>query len=157
MRSPFIAASLALCVAGCGGNGDADITQPPVTEPSAAETTSPPQTSPPQTRDAYGVAPTETTGATDTTVTAEEPSEEAARITISSFSFGAVPTVSVGEEVEVVNNDDFAHTWTSEDTEFDSGSIGPGGSFRHTFDESGTYPFFCAFHSEMRGSITVQG
>ena len=29
------------------------------------------------------------------------------------------------------------------------------GSFTHTFDETGDYPYVCTLHSGMRGTVTV--
>jgi plastocyanin len=43
-------------------------------------------------------------------------------------------------------------------TPFNSGSVMPGGSFRHTFDQPGKYRYFCLSHESdnMIGEITVQ-
>lgn len=40
---------------------------------------------------------------------------------------------------------------------FDSGSISPGGTFRHTFTVAGTYKYFCAPHETfgMVGTVVV--
>lgn len=80
-----------------------------------------------------------------------------ATITIQGFAFGDPITVDAGEEVTVVNADSTAHTWTSTDGLFDSGSLSSGASFNHTFDEAGEYTFFCGIHPQMTGSITVEG
>jgi plastocyanin len=63
--------------------------------------------------------------------------------------------IPVGGSVEWKNEDTEGHTATAVDVSFDSGVIGPGGTFTHTFDSAGTYDFFCAIHAEMRGTITV--
>lgn len=80
-----------------------------------------------------------------------------AQIIISGFDFGDATTVSVGDEVTVVNRDGSAHTWTSSDGAFDSGVISGGGSFSFTFDTAGEFAFFCAIHPQMTGAITVTG
>jgi len=49
------------------------------------------------------------------------------------------------------------HTWTAVDGEFNSGSLAEGESFDFTFDEAGEFDYFCSIHSEMQGSITVEG
>lgn len=42
------------------------------------------------------------------------------------------------------------------DGRFDSGDIATGDSFRFTFDEPGTYPYFCSLHpATMRGEVRV--
>jgi len=80
-----------------------------------------------------------------------------ALITIAGFAYSGASTVSVGEEVTVQNDDGVPHTWTANDTSFDSGTIGSGGSFTYTFEEPGEYSFFCAIHPQMSGTITVEG
>lgn len=81
----------------------------------------------------------------------------AATINISGSAFASSPTVSVGDEVEVTNNDAFAHTWTSTDDVWDSGSLGQGDTFSFTFEEPGEYPFVCLIHPFMTGTVTVEG
>lgn len=39
---------------------------------------------------------------------------------------------------------------------FDSGNIAPGGTFSHTFDNEGTFEYYCELHSpDMQGQVTV--
>ncbi len=38
---------------------------------------------------------------------------------------------------------------------FDSGQLGPGGSFSHAFDSAGTYPYHCTVHAAMKGSVEI--
>jgi len=73
--------------------------------------------------------------------------------------------IDVGGEVTWKNTDTAAHTATSGDltsdpdnvgTEFDSSLFGPGKTFSHTFDEAGTFPYFCMVHPWMKGVVTVQ-
>jgi plastocyanin len=78
-------------------------------------------------------------------------------ITIEDFTFSQPEELAVGGTVTVTNNDTTAHTWTSDDDLFNSSGIDPGGSFEFTFDEAGTYTFFCSIHPNMTGSITVSG
>ena len=61
------------------------------------------------------------------------------------------------------SNDDVAvHTVTSgivsegPDDIFDSGIISPGSTFEHTFEDSGTYDYFCIVHPWMIGTVQVQ-
>jgi Copper binding proteins, plastocyanin/azurin family len=39
---------------------------------------------------------------------------------------------------------------------FDSGSFKPGKSWTHTFNNPGTYTYFCTIHPWMEGRVTVQ-
>jgi plastocyanin len=48
------------------------------------------------------------------------------------------------------------HTATSDDDVFDSGSMSEGDEFSFTFEEAGTYAYFCQVHPTMRGTIVVE-
>jgi plastocyanin len=41
-------------------------------------------------------------------------------------------------------------------TGFDSGSIDPEKSWRHTFTEAGELPYFCTFQPEMKAAVVVK-
>lgn len=74
-------------------------------------------------------------------------------------AFGQNPlVVAPGTTVTWVNNDTEAHTVTSVDSPpaFSSGNILPGGSFSHTFNNPGTFDYFCDIHPNMTGSVEVQ-
>ncbi len=78
-------------------------------------------------------------------------------VTISSFSYSPVTlTISTGTVVKWVNNDGVAHTVTSNNDLFDSGRMENGQTFEHTFNDAGTYEYFCAYHSGMQGTIIVE-
>ncbi len=70
-------------------------------------------------------------------------------------------TINVGETVQWNNSDSAAHTVTSGDLSdgadgiFDSGLFISGGTFEFTFDDAGTYDYFCVVHPWMSGQITV--
>jgi len=70
-------------------------------------------------------------------------------------------SVSVGSEVIWNNIDSAAHTVTSgnpsdgPDGIFDSSLFMSGTTFSHTFDEAGTYEYFCMVHPWMIGIIQV--
>lgn len=78
-------------------------------------------------------------------------------ISIDGFAFSEPGDVNEGGTVTVTNNDSTTHTWTSNDGVFDSSGISPGESFEFTFDDAGTYSYFCNIHPNMTGSITVTG
>jgi plastocyanin len=80
-----------------------------------------------------------------------------AEITIAEFAFSGPESVSVGDTVEVTNNDSTGHTWTADGGEFDSGTLNPGDTFDITFDEAGEFDYFCSIHPNMTGTITVEG
>lgn len=70
--------------------------------------------------------------------------------------------VEAGTTVTWTNKSNMNHTVTSGsrgDTDagdlFDSGSIAPGGSFSFTFENPGSYAYFCDFHSGMDAEVTV--
>lgn len=65
--------------------------------------------------------------------------------------------VGVGETVAWQNTGDLAHTVTSRETGFDSGSLQPGDEFTFTPEEPGTIFYSCQFHSSMQGTIVVTG
>lgn len=85
------------------------------------------------------------------------PGEPAASITIADFAFSGATSVVVGDLVTVSNEDSVGHTWTEVDGAFDSGTIGAGATFDHTFDAPGEFDFFCTIHPTMTGTITVEG
>jgi plastocyanin len=62
--------------------------------------------------------------------------------------------VKKGTVVEWKNDDVVPHTATS--ASFDSGSLGPGKSWRHTFKEAGQFPYTCTFHPTMTGVVIVK-
>jgi len=71
-------------------------------------------------------------------------------------------TIAMGGTVTWENTDNAAHTVTSgsptdgPDGVFDSSLIMAGGaSFSHTFDDVGTYDYFCMVHPWMAGSVMV--
>jgi plastocyanin len=73
-----------------------------------------------------------------------------------SNSFSPNPVeVKVGETVTWINDDSGRHTITSKDGTFDSGVMGKGQSFSHTFDKAGQYPYFCSPHPNMVGTVVV--
>lgn len=63
-------------------------------------------------------------------------------------------TVKKGAVVEWKNDDVVPHTATSDS--FDSGSLGPGKSWRHTFTKAGQFPYTCTFHPTMTALVIVK-
>jgi plastocyanin len=69
-------------------------------------------------------------------------------------------TVQAGTTVVWTNNDPFPHTVTSgtrgSPTSLFDQTVDPGKTFSYTFQDPGTYPYFCSIHPGMDGVITVQ-
>ena len=81
-----------------------------------------------------------------------------ARVTIQALKYSP-QTIEIrkDETVEWDNKDLTPHTVTSQSMgDLNSGSIDAGASWRHTFPQQGTFPYFCTFHTEMKGSVTVK-
>jgi plastocyanin len=75
-----------------------------------------------------------------------------------------IPSVIViekGKQITWVNEDSAFHSITSgyygTPTElFDSGHLDPFESYTLTFDETGTYDYFCTLHPWMKGQVIVE-
>lgn len=65
-------------------------------------------------------------------------------------------TVPAGTTVTFTNQDAAAHTATADDSSFDTQELGKGDSAEETFDEPGTYTYYCRFHVFMKGSVVVE-
>jgi plastocyanin len=96
-----------------------------------------------------------------TTTTAPPPTTTTtpavAPLAIRNFAFlPSTLVVSVGTTVTVTNDDNIGHTWTSTTGAWDSGPLGLGASYSHTFTVAGTYTYRCNVHSFMVGTIVVQ-
>jgi plastocyanin len=78
-------------------------------------------------------------------------------VAIGGFAFSpATITVSVGDTITWTNNDPQTHTATADDASWNSGNIaGGGGTKAVTFTTAGTFPYHCAIHSSMTGTVTV--
>jgi plastocyanin len=85
-----------------------------------------------------------------------EERSDAKAVRISGFAF-ADPSLEVaaGTRVSWVNDDPTEHTVTAEDGSFDSGPIAPGEGYAVRFADAGEYPYACAIHPDMRGTIMV--
>ncbi len=72
------------------------------------------------------------------------------------------PTVTAGTTVSWSNDDNIAHTVTSGNFDvgitdiFDSSLFPPGESFEYTFDDPGTFEYFCIVHPWMVGTVNVE-
>ena len=94
------------------------------------------------------------TACVDSTPSAPPPVSESPTVTIKDMRFTANHvTIEQGDTV----------TWVWDDGDMPHDAEGDGfkseaqsdGTFTHTFDEAGTYPYVCNLHSGMKGTVTV--
>lgn len=91
--------------------------------------------------------------------TANSSTAAAKRATVSISDYAYHPasiTVAPGAKVTFTNHDQTAHTATSQQLGFDTGTINPGQSATVTLDKPGTYTYYCQFHPFMHGTIIVE-
>jgi plastocyanin len=62
--------------------------------------------------------------------------------------------IKKGDTVEWKNDDITPHTATS--ATFDSGSIASDAAWRHTFTHTGSFPYTCTFHPDMKATVVVK-
>ena len=79
-------------------------------------------------------------------------------VLIQDFSFEpAHITIKRGTKVRWINKDSTAHTATANNgRSFDSGRLGPGQRFSHTFKRAGKKSYHCEIHPDMRASVVVK-
>lgn len=65
-------------------------------------------------------------------------------------------TIRPGQSVRFVQDDETPHTVTAADKSFDSGNLDQGKSWTHVFAKEGTYAYFCAYHTYMKGKVIVK-
>jgi plastocyanin len=69
----------------------------------------------------------------------------------------ASATVHVGDTVKwiITDTQNSPHTITADDGSFDSGSKNTNDTFTFKFTKAGTFTYFCTFHANMKGKVTV--
>ena len=65
-------------------------------------------------------------------------------------------TVPVGTQVTWVNKDDVPHVVMSVGKIFKSKALDTDDKFSFTFQQAGTYEYFCSVHPKMTGKIVVK-
>ena len=78
----------------------------------------------------------------------------ASTLTLTAYNPNPV-TVAVGTTIRWTNTDSVAHTSTADGSAWNSGTLEAGAHFDFTFQAAGTFPYHCAFHPGMVGSIVV--
>ena len=110
-------------------------------------------------------APAEPTAAASEAPASEAPAAAACEkssaggevdVSIEGFAFNPADiTATVGQTVTFTNGDSAPHTATLDDGSCTTPNIANGASEGLTFNAAGTYPFHCAVHPDMKGTITV--
>lgn len=137
-----------LIFAACGAT---TTTAPPASAgsaPTAAPASGPPATPAPATSEAPASA------AAGCEVVEGDPATTA---DIAGFAYPAGLAVDAGQAITWTNRDRAPHTVSFDDGSCASGSIAAGASRTVRYDIPGTYPFHCAIHPSMSGSLEVKG
>ncbi len=101
-----------------------------------------------------GVAPGEE--ATVEEVTPEEATSAEATVTVEGFAFNpAEVRIQAGGTVTWQQKDSAPHTVTSDNGQFDSGSLSQGDNWSFTFEKPGTYEYHCEIHPGMKAKVIV--
>ncbi len=82
-----------------------------------------------------------------------------AQVTIENFTFApSVLTVARGTRVTWANHDDIPHTVTSsqDPAKMRSPVLDTDETYSLTFDQPGTYGFFCSLHPHMQSEVVVR-
>lgn len=78
-------------------------------------------------------------------------------VTIEAMQFSpAILEVNVGDTVVWKNHDPYPHTATSNKNEFNSGNILPDHNWKFVAKKRGTFPYSCALHETMKGTLVVK-
>lgn len=64
--------------------------------------------------------------------------------------------ITAGQTVTWINQGKIKHTVTADDDSFNSGFVGPGKSYTHTFLKPGRYPYHCVWHGS-EGGVGMAG
>ena len=153
----LLAALASAALAGCGLSGAGS---PGTAQPTAGAGPSPESTAAPT---AAAVTPAPATAvpspaASPSLAVAASPSPAATvAVRIMDFRFDP-PTVTVAPGTTVVwmNLGPTDHTTTSKQGLWDSRILHAGQTFRFTFRQPGTYPYWCSLHPEMLGTVVVR-
>jgi plastocyanin len=80
-------------------------------------------------------------------------------VSVENFAFNpGTISVAAGTEVTWTNDETgVAHTTTSDDDVWNSGTLQPGDDFTVTFADPGTFTYFCSIHPSMTATIVVEG
>jgi plastocyanin len=90
------------------------------------------------------------------TVRAVATAARAGSVTVANMAFSpAAVSTSLGGSVTWTFKDTIAHTTTSDQGFWDSGTRSGGATYRHTFTSAGTFAYHCTIHPMMHGTVKV--
>lgn len=90
--------------------------------------------------------------------TAQSASAATHQVEIVKFKFkSAKLSVNVGDTVRFTNKDGAPHTATANNGSFNTGKLSKGKSGDVTFSKAGKISYYCKYHPNMKGVITVSG
>jgi len=76
-------------------------------------------------------------------------------VSIANMRYAQLPAgLKVGDTIVWQNRDSVPHTVTARDKSFDV-RISPHQTARMTLNKAGSFPFYCIFHVQMRGTLNV--
>ena len=88
------------------------------------------------------------------------PAQTSANInTVELIDFSFQPNeiiIAKGETVEWVNRDSAKHSVIDDNNKFNSQLIGKDEIFTYTFNEAGTYSYYCGLHPFMKATVIVK-
>lgn len=92
------------------------------------------------------------TGAATEAPAVQSAQGNAAAVEMKNFSFNpANLQIAAGTTVTWTNNDSAGHTVTADNGTFDSGTLRKGDKFSFTFNEAGTFAYYCRPHGGKGG------
>lgn len=99
-----------------------------------------------------------TPNAANPVASSAQASDAVSSVEIVGFAFKpAELKIKVGTTVTWTNKDSAPHTVTSvTGTELDSPNLGTGRSYYHTFNDKGTFDYYCTIHPMMKGKVIVE-
>lgn len=144
---------LGVLLAGCGGSSEE-----PVADPTAPAATAAPEEPATQEPAPEEPAPEEPPGEEPAPEeSAPEEPEAGSAVTIVDFDFDpAEISVATGDTVTWTNTDSATHTVKIDERD-SSGNLSQEDTFEATFDEAGSFSYACEIHSDMTGTVTVEG
>ena len=106
-----------------------------------------------------GAATTSSTAAPETTEASEDGDEAGVPGEVEIVDFTFTPeeiTVPAGTTVTWRNADEAIHSVADRALGIESEDLAQGGSFEHTYEEAGTFPYVCGIHGYMEGTVVVE-